>query len=59
MFIVPILLLAGLFVVVVRANTAKKNGAISERSYHTLVGVSSMIVSIAALGVMYLRLRGR
>lgn len=59
MFLVPIGLLAALVIVVARANSAKKKGTITESSYQTLVSVSSIIVSIAALTVMFVHLRGR
>lgn len=58
MFLVPIVLLAVLAVVVVGANSMRKNGTMTESSYQTLVSVSSIIVTIAALTVMFLRLRG-
>ncbi|HMC55513.1 MAG TPA: hypothetical protein VKH19_10105 [Gemmatimonadaceae bacterium] len=59
MFLVPIFLLAALVVVVARANAAKKRGTITESSYQTVVSVSSLIVTIAALAVMFVRLRSR
>lgn len=58
MFLVPIVLLAVLAVVVVGANSMRKKGTMTESSYQTLVSVSSIIVTIAALTVMFLRLRG-
>jgi membrane-associated PAP2 superfamily phosphatase len=58
MFIVPIVLLAVLLAVVVGANSMKKKGAMTESSYQTLVSVLSIIVTVAALAVMFVRLRG-
>lgn len=58
MFIVPIILLVILLVVVVSANSMKKKGAMTESSYQTLVSVLSLVVTIAALTVMFLRMRG-
>lgn len=57
MYIVPILLLAALISIVVGANAMKKKGSMTESAYQTLVSVSSVIVTIAALIVLYLRLR--
>lgn len=57
MFIVPIILLAVLLVVVISANSMKKKGTMSEQAYGTLVSVSSIIVTVAALVVLFLRLR--
>lgn len=59
MFLVPIILLAALIVIVVGANSMKKKGTITESAYQTLVSVCSIVVTIAALAVMFVRLRGR
>ena len=59
MFLVPVFLLAALVVVVAGANSAKKKGPLTASAYQTLVSVSSIVVSIAALTVMFVRLRGR
>ena len=59
MFIVPIILLAALFVVMWGANSMKKKGSMTESSYQTLISVSSIIVTIAALTVMFARMRGK
>lgn len=58
MFIVPIILLAVLLVVVISGNSMKKNGSMSESAYQNLVSVSSVVVTVAALVVMYMRIRG-
>lgn len=57
MFIVPIILLAVLLAVVFAANSMKKKGTMTESSYQTLVSVMSVVVTIAALVVMFLRIR--
>jgi membrane-associated PAP2 superfamily phosphatase len=59
MFIVPIILLAALLVVVVGANSMKKKGTLTESGYQTLISVTSIIVTIAALVVMFVRMRGK
>jgi hypothetical protein len=59
MFIVPIILLAALFVVMWGANSMKQKGSMTESSYQTLISVCSIIVTIAALTVMFVRMRGR
>ncbi|HJQ18982.1 MAG TPA: hypothetical protein VJ867_01450 [Gemmatimonadaceae bacterium] len=59
MFLVPIVLLLALIVVVLSANSMKKKGSLTESGYQTLVSVCSIIVTVAALTVMFLRLRGR
>lgn len=58
MLIVPIVLLVALVAVVLIANSRKKKGAMSESAYQTLVSVCSIIVTVAALVVMYMRIRG-
>jgi hypothetical protein len=57
MFIVPFVLLAVLLVVVLVANSMKKKGTMSESAYQTLISVSSIVVTIAAIAVMYVRIR--
>lgn len=57
MFIVPIILLAVLLVVVISASSMKKKGTMTEQAYQTLVSVSSIVVTIAALIVLFLRVR--
>jgi hypothetical protein len=58
MFIVPIVLLLALIVVVISGNSMKKKGSMSENAYQNMVSVSSIIVTIAALAIVYLRMRG-
>jgi len=58
MFIVPLILLAVLLVVVISANSMKKKGSMTESAYQTLVSVCSIIVTLAALLIMYVRMRG-
>jgi hypothetical protein len=43
----------------VGASSMKKKGTLTESSYQTLVSVCSIIVTVAALTVMFVRLRGR
>lgn len=57
MFIVPILLLATLFVVLIGANSMKRKGSMTESSYQTLISVASIVVTVAALTVLYVRIR--
>jgi hypothetical protein len=57
MLIVPIVLLVALLIIVAVANSKRKKGEMSDASYRTLVSVSSIIVTIGALVVLYLRLR--
>ena len=58
MYIVPIVLLIALVTIVISANSMKKKGTLTESAYQTLVSVSSVIVTIAALVILYLRLKG-
>jgi hypothetical protein len=58
MFIVPLILLLVLLVIVIAANSMKKKGTMSESSYQTLISVCSIVVTIAALAVMFVRMRG-
>ena len=58
MYIVPILLLVVLVVIVATAASMKKKGSMTDSAYQTLVSVSSVIVTIAALVMLFLRLRG-
>ena len=58
MYIVPILLMVVLAVVVYTASAMKKKGSMSESAYQTLVSVSSVIVTLAALVVLFMRIRG-
>lgn len=58
MFIVPVVLLIVLMVVVISANSMKKKGAMTESAYGNLVSILSVVVTIAALVVLFMRLRG-
>jgi NADH:ubiquinone oxidoreductase subunit K len=58
MLIVPIVLLAVLLIIVISGNSMKKKGAMTESTYQTLVSAASIAVTLAALVVMYLRMRG-
>ena len=57
--ILPIVLLAVLLVVVIGANSMKKKGTMTESAYQTVISVCSIVVTVAALGVLFLRIRGR
>jgi uncharacterized membrane protein YhaH (DUF805 family) len=52
-------LLVALVAVVLFANSQKKKGAMSESAHQTLVSTVSILVTIAALAVLVMRLRGR
>jgi hypothetical protein len=56
--LLPLILLGALIVVVMTANAMKKKGTMSESTYQTLVSVASIIVTVAAIAMLYLRLRG-
>jgi hypothetical protein len=53
-----IALLVALVAVVLFANSQRKKGAISDAAHQTLVSVCSIVVTIAALVVLIVRLRG-
>jgi hypothetical protein len=53
-----IALLVALVAVVVYANGQKKKGAMSESAHQTLVSACSIVVTLAAIGVLILRIRG-
>jgi hypothetical protein len=59
MLMIPILLLAVLLVIVFSANSMKKKGQLTESAYQNLLSAASILVTIAALLVLYVRLRGR
>jgi hypothetical protein len=56
-FIVPIVLLVVLVAIVVGANGMRKKGSMTDSAYQMLVSVSSVIVTLAALVILYLRLK--
>ena len=58
MYIIPIVLLAALLVVVLGANSMKKKGSMTESAYQNLVSVVSIVVTLAALILLYTRLKG-
>ena len=58
MYIVPVVLLIVLFVVVISANSMKKKGSMTESAYGNLVSILSIVVTVAALVVLFMRLRG-
>lgn len=53
-----IALLVALVAVVLFANSQRKKGAMSDSAHQTLVSICSIVVTIAALVVLYVRLRG-
>jgi hypothetical protein len=53
-----IALLVALVAVVLFANSQRKQGAMSDSAHQTLVSVCSIVVTIAALVVLFVRLRG-
>jgi hypothetical protein len=59
MYILPIILLGVLLVIVFGANSMKKKGQLTESGYQSLLSISSIIVTIGALVLLYTRLRGR
>ena len=58
MYLVPVVLLIVLIVVVISANSMKKKGSMTESAYGNLVSILSVVVTIAALVVLFMRLRG-
>jgi hypothetical protein len=55
--LIPILLFVVLLVVVLGAHSMRKKGTMTEATYSTLVSGVSIVVTIAALAILYLRLR--
>jgi Na+-driven multidrug efflux pump len=53
-----IALLVGLIAVVVFANGQKKKGAMSDSTHQMLVSACSIVVTLAAVTVLILRIRG-
>lgn len=58
MLLFLIALLVALVAVVLFANSRKKSGAMSESAHQALISICSILVTIAALGVLVMRLRG-
>lgn len=54
----PITLLIVLLVVVISANSMRKKGSMTEAAYSNLVSILSVIVTVAALVLLYMRLKG-
>jgi hypothetical protein len=54
----PITLLIVLLVVVISANSMRKKGSMTESAYSNLVSILSVIVTVAALLLLYMRLKG-
>jgi hypothetical protein len=59
MYILPIILLGVLLVIVFGANAMKKKGQLSESGYQNVLSISSIIVTIGAVLLLYMRIRGR
>jgi hypothetical protein len=51
-------LLVALVAVVIFAHGQKKKGAMSESAHQTLISVCSIVVTVAAVTVLILRIRG-
>jgi hypothetical protein len=58
MLFLLIALLVALIAVVAVANSRKKAGAMSDSTHQTLISVCSIVVTIAALAVLVMRIRG-
>ncbi len=58
MYIVPVVLLIVLIVVVISANSMKKKGSMTESAYGNLVSIMSVLVTVVALVILFMRLRG-
>ena len=56
--LLPLILLGALIVIVMTANAMKKKGTMTESTYQTVVSVASTIGTVAAVAMLYLRLRG-
>ena len=56
--LVPLILLAVLIGIVVTASSMKKKGTMTESTDQTVVSVASIIVTVAAVAMLILRLRG-
>jgi uncharacterized membrane protein (UPF0182 family) len=58
MLVLLISLLVALVAIVIFANGQKKKGAMSESAHQTLVSICSIVVTLAAVTVLILRIRG-
>ena len=55
--LIPILLFVILVAVVLTAHSMRKKGTMTEARYSNVVSAASVAVTIAALAILYLRLR--
>ena len=58
MLVFLVSLLVALVAIVIFANGQKKKGAMSESAHQTLVSVCAIVVTLAAVTVLILRIRG-
>lgn len=58
MYLAPVILLIVLIVVVISANSMRKKGSMTESAYSTLVSILSILVTVAALVLLFVRLKG-
>lgn len=58
MLVFLIALLVALVAVVVFANSQKKKGAMSDSAHQMLISACSIVVTLAALAVLVMRMRG-
>jgi heme/copper-type cytochrome/quinol oxidase subunit 2 len=56
--LIPLVLFVILVAVVVGANASRKKGSMTEAAYSNLVSAVSVVVTIVALVVLYMRLKG-
>ena len=56
--LIPIILFVVLVVVVVGAKASRKKGSMTEAAYSNLVSSVSVVITIVALVVLYMRLKG-
>ena len=56
--LIPIILLVVLIAVVVVAHARRKSGQMSDAAYSNVVSGVSVLVTIAALALLFLRLKG-
>jgi hypothetical protein len=55
--LIPLLLLVALIAVVAIAHSRRKKGTLSEAAYSKLVSGTSIVVTVAALAILFLRLQ--
>jgi hypothetical protein len=56
--LIPIILFVVLVAVVIVANSRRKSGQMSDAAYSRVVSGASVAVTIAALAVLFMRLKG-